>query len=79
MFYSDLFDLGYEAVGEISSKMETVTDWQDPFNKGTIYYLESGHVRGIALWNIWEKLDQARALIAQAEPFQEADLKGRIS
>jgi NADPH-dependent 2,4-dienoyl-CoA reductase/sulfur reductase-like enzyme len=79
MFYSDLFDLGYEAVGDISSKMETVTDWQDPFNKGTIYYLENGQVRGVVLWNIWEKLDQARALIAQAEPFQEADLKGRIS
>jgi len=79
MFYSDLFDLGYEAVGEISSKMETVTDWQDPFNKGTIYYLENGHVRGVVLWNIWDKLDQARALIAQSEPFQEADLKGRIS
>ena len=79
MFYSDLFDLGYEAVGEISSKMETVTDWQDPFNKGTIYYLENGHVRGVVLWNIWDKVDQARALIAQAEPFQEADLKGRIS
>lgn len=79
MFYSDLFDLGYEAVGEISSKMETVADWQDPFNKGTIYYLENGQVRGVVLWNIWDKVDQARALIAQTEPFQEADLKGRIS
>jgi hypothetical protein len=29
MFCSDLFDLGYEAVGEISSKMETMTYWQD--------------------------------------------------
>jgi 3-phenylpropionate/trans-cinnamate dioxygenase ferredoxin reductase subunit len=79
MFYSDLFDPGYEAVGEFSSKMETVTDWQDPFTRGTIYYLENRYVRGVVLWNIWDKLDQARALIAQAEPFQEADLKGRIS
>ncbi len=29
MFYSDLFDLGYEAVGEMSSKMETISDWQE--------------------------------------------------
>jgi NADPH-dependent 2,4-dienoyl-CoA reductase/sulfur reductase-like enzyme len=44
MFYSDLFDLGYEAVGEINSKLETVTDWQEPFQKGVIYYLENQHV-----------------------------------
>ena len=33
MFYSGLFELGYEAVGELSSKLETVTDWQEPFKK----------------------------------------------
>ena len=33
LFYSDLFDLGYEAVGETSSKMETVSDWQEEFKK----------------------------------------------
>lgn len=73
MFYSDLFELGYEAVGEISSKMEIAADWQDPFNKGTIYYLENGQVRGVVLWNIWDKLDQARALVAEAGPLQIAD------
>ncbi|HSL46961.1 MAG TPA: FAD-dependent oxidoreductase, partial [Anaerolineales bacterium] len=30
MFYSDLFELGYEAVGELNSNLETVTDWQEP-------------------------------------------------
>ncbi|RPI96796.1 MAG: NAD(P)/FAD-dependent oxidoreductase [Chloroflexi bacterium] len=79
MFYSDLFELGYEAVGEISSKMDTVIDWQDPFKKGTIYYLENGRVRGVLLWNIWDQMKNARALIAEAGPFQEADLKGRLS
>jgi hypothetical protein len=79
MFYSDLFELGYEAVGEINSKMETVTDWQDPFKKGTIYYLENGRVRGVVLWNIWDQMKNARALIAEAGPFQAADLKGRLS
>ena len=29
-FYSDLFDLGYEAVGDLSAKMEMVEDWQTP-------------------------------------------------
>ncbi|HZD55315.1 MAG TPA: FAD-dependent oxidoreductase, partial [Anaerolineales bacterium] len=39
-FYSDLFDLGYEAVGDTNSKLETFSDWQDPFRKGIIYYLQ---------------------------------------
>jgi 3-phenylpropionate/trans-cinnamate dioxygenase ferredoxin reductase component len=78
-FYSDLFELGYEAVGELSSKLETVADWQEPFQKGVIYYLDAGRVRGILLWNVWEKLKEATALMAEAGPFKAEDLKGRIT
>src|SRR5688572_16829745 len=50
MFYSDLFDLGYEAVGEMSSKMEIIADWQEkPFKKGVVYYMDNGRVRGVLL------------------------------
>src|SRR5262249_23630480 len=56
-FYSDLFDLGYEAVGQIDSSMETVEDWVDKFQKGVIYYLRDGHVRGVLLWNIWGQVE----------------------
>ncbi len=65
MFYSDLFDLGYEAVGEMNSKMETFSDWEEPFKKGVIYYLADGLVRGVLLWNVWEKVDDARALMME--------------
>ena len=78
MFYSDLFDLGYEVVGELNSKMETFSDWEEPFKKGVIYYLEDGRVRGVLLWNVWEKVDEARALMMEKGPFQSEDLKGRI-
>jgi NADPH-dependent 2,4-dienoyl-CoA reductase/sulfur reductase-like enzyme len=78
MFYSDLFDLGYEAVGELSSKLETVSDWQEPFKKGVIYYLGDGRVRGVLLWNVWEKVEEARALLKEDGPFQANDLKGKI-
>jgi 3-phenylpropionate/trans-cinnamate dioxygenase ferredoxin reductase component len=78
MFYSDLFEIGYEAVGELSSKLETVTDWQDPFNKGVIYYLENKRVRGVLLWNVWEQVDKARALMAEPGPIEADDLKVRI-
>jgi len=81
MFYSDLFDLGYEAVGELSSKMKTVIDWQEPFKKGVIYYLDPSEkrVRGVLLWNVWDQVDNARALIREAGPFEAADLKSCIS
>src|SRR5688572_266355 len=79
MFYSDLFDLGYEAVGEMSSKMKTIADWQEePFKKGVVYYMGDGRVRGVLLWNVWKKVEDARALINEAGPFKEEDLKGRI-
>ena len=79
MFYSDLFDLGYEAVGELDSRLETVADWQEPFQKGVIYYLDQGRVRGVLLWNVWKQVDAARALLAEAGPFSPSDLKGRLS
>lgn len=79
MFYSDLFEFGYEAVGEMSSKMETISDWQEePFKKGVVYYMDDGRVRGVLLWNVWKKVDDARALIKEEGPFKEKDLKGRI-
>jgi hypothetical protein len=78
MFYSDLFDLGYEAVGELNSKLQTVSDWEEPFKKGVIYYLDESRVRGVLLWNVWEKVDDARALMKEKGPFKEKDLMGRI-
>ena len=78
MFYSDLFDLGYEAVGEIDARLETVADWKDPFREGVIYYVRAGRVRGVLLWNVWEQVDAARRLIAEPGPFRAVDLKGRL-
>jgi len=76
MFYSDLFDLGYEAVGEIDSRLETLADWKVPFREGVVYYLRDGRVRGVLLWNTWGQVDNARALLA--EPGPHRDLKGRL-
>ena len=78
MFYSDLFEFGYEAVGETSSKMEMVTDWNEKFQKGVIYYLNEGRVRGVVLWNIWKQVDNARALMMESGPFKAKDLMDRI-
>ncbi len=77
-FYSDLFELGYEAVGELDSRLETLVDWTDPYKKGVVYYLASGRVRGVLLWNVWDSVPKARALIAEPGPFKAADLQGRL-
>jgi NADPH-dependent 2,4-dienoyl-CoA reductase/sulfur reductase-like enzyme len=77
-FYSDLFELGYEAVGELDARLETVTDWEEPNRKGVIYYTQQGRVRGVLLWNVWEQVDAARRLIAETGPFRAENLKGRL-
>ena len=77
-FYSDLFDLGYEAVGELSSRLETVEDWTEPFRKGVVYYVSDARVRGVLLWNVWGQVEAARRLIAQPGPIAPAELKGRL-
>jgi 3-phenylpropionate/trans-cinnamate dioxygenase ferredoxin reductase subunit len=77
-FYSDLFELGYEAVGELDASYETFSDWKKPNREGVVYYLKGGRVRGVLLWNVWSKVDTARKLIAEPGPFRTKDLKGRI-
>ncbi|HEV8381724.1 MAG TPA: FAD-dependent oxidoreductase [Gemmatimonadales bacterium] len=62
-FYSDLFALGYEAVGELDPRLETVSDWKTPFREGVVYYRKDGKVRGVLLWNTWGQVDNARAII----------------
>jgi NAD(P)H-nitrite reductase large subunit len=66
-FYSDLFEFGYEAVGEVSSSLQTVTDWQKENDTGVVYYLKDGKIRGAMMCNVWGKVDAARELIWKAE------------
>ena len=77
-FYSDMFEMGYEAVGELDSRLETVADWKRPNEEGVVYYLKGGRVRGVLLWNVWEQVDAARQLIAEPGPFSTRSLAGRL-
>jgi len=78
-FYSDLFDLGYEAVGETDARLETFADWKTPFKEGVVYYLRDRRVRGVLLWSVWGKVDAARDLIRAPGPFGPSELRGRIT
>ncbi|MDQ7821063.1 MAG: FAD-dependent oxidoreductase [Armatimonadota bacterium] len=77
-FYSDLFDLGYEAVGDVDARLQVVEDWREPYREGVVYYLREGRVRGVLLWNVWEQVEHARALIATAGPHHPESLRGRL-
>lgn len=68
-FYSDLFDLSYEAIGEISADLEMIEEWEDPYRKGIIYYLKEGRLRGAISWGIWDQIDKIREKIASQEFF----------
>ena len=74
-FYSDMFDLGYEAVGEVDSRLDTVESWEEPNRKGIVAYVdESRRPRGFLYWNVWDHVDVGRELISAGEPIQEAAL-----
>jgi 3-phenylpropionate/trans-cinnamate dioxygenase ferredoxin reductase component len=74
-FYSDLFDLGYEAVGELDSRLQTTADWSEPDHEGTVYYLDSqGRPRGVLLWNLFGRVDAARDLIRAGDPVEPGAL-----
>jgi len=77
-FYSDLFELGYEAVGEIDARLQTVSRWKEPYREGIVYYLRAGTLRGVLLWNVWEKVERARALISEGHTFTLAELDSAI-
>ena len=75
-FYSDLFELGYEAVGDVDSRLETVGEWAEPNRKGVVAYVDGdGKARGFLLWNVWGKVDSARELIRAGAVVGADDLK----
>jgi 3-phenylpropionate/trans-cinnamate dioxygenase ferredoxin reductase component len=78
-FYSDLFELGYEAVGELDSRLPTIADWSEPGREGTVYYLDGERrPRGVLLWNLFGQVDRARDLIRAGEPVERAGLRERV-
>ena len=79
-FYSDMFDLGYEAVGQLDARLDVIAEWQEPHRKGVIAYRDDdGHPRGFLLWDVWGKVDAATELIRAAEPVGTDALQGLLA
>lgn len=75
-FYSDMFDLGYEAVGEVDSRRETVAEWAEPYRKGVVAYRDAdGRPRGFLLWDVWGKVGAATELIRAGTPLAGGQLE----
>jgi hypothetical protein len=75
--YSSIFDIRYDAVGDLDPALDIWMDWQEPFQTGTIYYRKEDRVRGVLLWNISRGLDEARRLIAEPGPLTLDELRAR--
>lgn len=80
MFYSELFDLGFEAVGTLDKRLGMFEDWVEPGRQGVVYYLDGGRrVAGVLLWNVWDRLDAARRLMLERRAWTDpAELARRI-
>jgi len=78
-FYSDLFDLGYEAVGDVDSRLDTIEEWAEPNRKGIVCYVEDGKPRGFLLWDVWDKVDAARALIVAGDDVDSESLRAVLA
>jgi 3-phenylpropionate/trans-cinnamate dioxygenase ferredoxin reductase component len=71
-FYSDMFELGYEAVGETDPRLPLHERWDDPNRKGIVAYVDDDdRPRGFLFWNVWDKVDAGRELIAAGNPIGE--------
>jgi len=75
-FWSDLFEYGYEAVGDIDSNLQTFPDWIRENHTGVIYYIRAGSVVGVMTCNIYGKMDAVREVLTGGEQVRPDDLKG---
>ncbi|WP_449278447.1 NAD(P)/FAD-dependent oxidoreductase [Leucobacter sp. GX24907] len=76
-FYSVIFGNRYEAVGTLDSSLETVEQW-DGEDTGVVYYVDGERVRGVLLWNIEGRQDEARDAIDRADASDRDALRTRI-
>lgn len=77
-FYSDLFEHGYEAVGNLDPSLTLVSIWEQPHERGLIAYMDANQLKGVVLWNLWGKVDAARELIATDRPVSSDVLRSTL-
>lgn len=75
IFWSDMFDLGYEAVGELNSSLSMREFYNEDGSSAVVWYLDGEeNVRGALLWNTWGKTSVARGLLGAPAPANLAEV-----
>jgi 3-phenylpropionate/trans-cinnamate dioxygenase ferredoxin reductase subunit len=72
-FYSDLFDLGWEAVGEVDSSLAVHPVWKEEHREGIVFYVNEDVIRGVLLWNVWDHVPWAQDIVRNAKPTTAAE------
>lgn len=70
LFYSDLFADGYEAIGHLSTRHDIHEVWNADRTAAVIWYLESGTVVGVLLWNTWDSVPAAKKAVEKSQAGQ---------
>jgi len=81
-FYSMVFGHRYEAIGALDSSLDVVEAWEEPNEKGTLYYLDGAEVQGVLLWGNSsdaepDARDAARAVLADPAAASREELATR--
>jgi NAD(P)H-nitrite reductase large subunit len=86
MFYSDVLDLGYEAVGRADARLDAVVtgpaDADDAAADapGMVWYRdEDGRPLGVLGWNAFGHLEAAREVLRAGRPFEVEELRRRVA
>jgi len=79
-FFSDLFDLGFEGVGDLDPGLRVETVWREPGRQdasrgdaGVVFHLRDDVTRGVLLWNVRDAVDWARDLVRSGRPMSGAE------
>ena len=66
-------ELGFEAVGEINSRLDVQEIWLESGREGVVFYLRDDIVRGVLVCNVPGRMDWARELIREGRPMSFSD------
>ncbi|WP_051866823.1 NAD(P)/FAD-dependent oxidoreductase [Corynebacterium atypicum] len=80
MFFSDLFDDGFEAVGMTSTSLDVRVFRNSEKAAAVVYYLDGNVVKGVLLWNTFGHTDDAVEVMekTKAGTIGQADLERQI-
>jgi hypothetical protein len=73
-FYSMIFDISWQAIGNIDPKLQLIFDRRT--HGSLVYFIDTDKLVGVLVWNVKVNLDDVRALLANAPATD--DLVGSI-